>query len=436
MAKRNASPLIPIFITVFLDMLGVGIIIPVIPALFFEANSDFFLPEVSHQFRSVVYGFLIAAFPFMQFFGAPLLGSLSDRFGRKPLLTISLAGTMIGYLLFAYAIGTGSLALLFISRMLPGFTGGNISIVYSAIADVSDEKSRPKNFGLVGMSFGLGFILGPTMGGIMADDSVVSWFSPATPFLFTATLTFLNILLLQLNFRETLPSKQEGAQMADLGQNLNRLKTKRPKDFNWKSLFKGFRNVAASFRDPKLRVIFTVVLLISLGFSFFTQFFSVLLIEKFSYTEKDIGFLFGWIGLWLVFTQGVIVRRLSKVFSPKKILMFSILALGLAVGALLLPNDAFWFYFINPCVAIAQGITSPNLTTVVSVQAGADRQGEVLGINQSMLSMGQIIPPLIAGYLNTISSSLPILVGSIVIVAGWLVYVLIFRKQGQLPQNE
>ncbi len=430
MAKRNASPLIPIFITVFLDMLGVGIIIPVIPALFFEANSEFFQPDVTREFRSVVYGFLIASFPFMQFFGAPLLGSLSDRFGRKPLLTISLLGTMIGYLLFAYAIGTGNLALLFISRMLPGFTGGNISIVYSAIADVSDEKSRPKNFGLVGMSFGLGFILGPTMGGIMADDTVVSWFNPATPFWFTAILTFLNILLLQSNFSETLPSKQAGKAGAGLGQNLNKLKNKRPKDFKWKSLFKGFGNVATSFQDPKLRVIFTVVLLLSLGFSFFTQFFSVLLIEKFSYSEKDIGFLFGWVGVWLVFTQGVIVRRLSKIFAPQKIIMFSMLALGIAVGAILIPDQSFWFYFINPCVAISQGVTSPNLTTVVSVQAGPERQGEVLGINQSMLSMGQIIPPLLAGYLNTISGSLPILMGSIVIVAGWLVYVLIFRKQG------
>lgn len=429
MAKRNSSPLIPIFITVFLDMLGVGIIIPVIPALFFEANSDFFAPEVSRDFRSVVYGLLIASFPFMQFFGAPLLGSLSDRFGRKPLLTLSLAGTMLGYLLFAYAIGSGNLLLLFVSRMLPGFTGGNISIVYSAIADVSDEQSRPKNFGLVGMSFGLGFILGPTLGGIMADETVVSWFSPATPFWFTAILTFLNILLVQFNFRETLPSKREGFQKSGLGENLNRLKSKRPKDFKWKSLFKGFRNVATSFRDPKLRVIFTVVLLLSLGFSFFTQFFSVLLIEKFSYSEKDIGFLFGWIGLWLVFTQGVIVRRLSRIFAPKKIIAFSMLALGLAVGAVLLPEQDFWFYLINPCVAISQGITSPNLTTVVSVQAGADRQGEVLGINQSMLSLGQIIPPLLAGYLNTISGSLPILMGSVVILAGWLVYVLVFRKE-------
>ena len=171
-----------------------------------------------------------------------------------------------------------------------------------------------------------------------------------------------------------------------------------------------------------------MVLLLSLGFSFFTQFFSVLLIEKFSYSEKDIGFLFAWIGLWLVITQGVFVRRLSKIAAPKKILSFSILALGLALLSLLLPDESFWFFLLNPFVAIAQGITSPNLTTVVSVQAGAEYQGEVLGINQSMLSLGQIVPPLIAGYLNTISGSLPILAAGLIVLAGWLVYVFVFRK--------
>lgn len=420
MSTRKSSPLVPIFITVFLDMLGVGIIIPVIPALFFESTSTFFAPEVSYDERSIMLGLLLASFPFMQFFGAPLLGTLSDRYGRKPLISLSLAGTMIGYFLFAYAIGADSIALLFFSRMLPGFFGGNVSIVYSAISDVSDAKSKPKNFGLVGMAFGLGFILGPTLGGVLADETVVSWFSPATPFIFTGILTFLNILMVQFNFRETLPAMQPEATETVPVQH---------EPIQWKTLFRGFSNVAKSFREAKLRVIFTVVLLLSLGFTFFTTFFAVLLYDKFSYSEKDVGFLFGWVGIWLVITQAVFVRRLSKRFSPNDLLPFSILFLSMFIGALLLPDQAWMFYFINPFVAISQGITSPNMTTVVSMQAGPERQGEVLGINQSMISIGQIIPPLLAGYLNTISGSLPILTGAIVIFIGWMVFVFVFRKK-------
>lgn len=408
--RSTGSTLFTIFLTIFIDLLGIGVIIPVIPALFFEPSNNFFPPEVSVEQRSILYGFLIAAYPILQFFGAPMLGALSDRYGRKPMLSLSLVGTMIGYLLFAWAILSQNIWLLFISRALPGFTGGNIAIILSSIADVSDAKSRAKNFGLVGMAFGLGFILGPTIGGILADESVVSWFDAATPFWFTAILTLFNILLVQFNFRETLLEKRSS--------NIN--------------IFSGFQNIGVAFQAPNLRAIFIVILLLSLGFSFFTQFFSVLLIQKFSFTEKNIGLLFGWIGIWLAITQGLVVRILSRYVQSANIISFSIFALAIALGLLLLPDQSYWFYILNPLVAIAQGITAPNMTAVVSEQATPAQQGEILGINQSMQSLGQAVPPIIAGYINTISGSLPILTASLLIFSGWLMYVLVFRKRRQV----
>jgi DHA1 family tetracycline resistance protein-like MFS transporter len=139
MKSDTIKKLFPIFLTVFIDMIGVGVIIPVIPALFFKTESTFFASTVTQEWRSILFGFLIASYPFMQFFGAPALGALSDRFGRKPMIIISLIGTMVGYLLFGIAIHINSLPLLFFSRMLPGFTGGNISIIYYAIYDVSTD---------------------------------------------------------------------------------------------------------------------------------------------------------------------------------------------------------------------------------------------------------------------------------------------------------
>lgn len=400
------SPLFIIFLTVFIDMLGVGIIIPVIPVIFFDPSSSFFVAEVSNTYRSVAYGLLIACFPFMQFFGAPLLGTISDRFGRKPILSMSLVGTMIGYLLFAYAILQQNLILLFISRMIPGFMGGNIAIILSSIADISDEESKTKNFGLVGMAFGLGFILGPTIGGILADETVYSGFSHATPFWFTAILTLLNLIFVQFTFPETLKESR--------ASNI--------------TLFKGFQNIALSFKVPKLRYIFLVVLLLSLGFSFFTQFFSVYLIQEFSYSEKNIGLLYGWIGLWLAFTQGVIVRKLSSRFKSTQLLSVTILGLSLAILVLLVPSEAVWFYVLNPFVAMFQGTTSPNLISLISSQAGPERQGEILGINQSMNSLGQMIPPLIAGYINAIDTSLPLIAAAGLTFIGWLVFMLLARK--------
>lgn len=406
MAKGKKGILLTIFLTVFIDMLGIGIIIPVLPALFFEENSDFFQTAISQEQRAVIYGYLLAAYPIMQFFGAPLLGALSDRKGRRPMLRISLIGTMIGYFLFAIALFKGNLWLLFFSRLLPGFTGGNISIVYSAIADISEGEERTKNFGLVGMAFGLGFILGPALGGILADESVVSWFNSATPFLFTTLLTFVNILLVQFVFPETLNAADERKI----------------------SLFTGFRNILTSFRAPNLRTIFTVALLLSLGFTFFTQFFAVGLIEEFDYTEKDIGLFFAWIGIWLVFTQGFLVRGLAKRFAPTKLLRITTLTLGLGVGAVLLPDQVIWLYVIAPFIAISQGINTPNLLSTISQQASPQQQGKVLGINQSMQSVGAAIPPIIGGYLTSLNYDYPIVAATVIILLAWLAFLFFFRK--------
>ena len=405
MEKPQKNYLFTILLTVLIDMIGVGIIIPVIPALFFEESATFFDAAVDNDYRSVVYGLLLACYPFMQFFGAPMLGTMSDRYGRKPMLMISLIGTLLGYLLFAYAISIQNLYLLFFSRMLPGFMGGNIAIIYSAIADKSSAADKAKNFGMVGAAFGVGFIIGPALGGYLADSSVVSWFNHSTPFWFTAMLTFLNILLVQFFFSETIREKRKDAQI---------------------NFLKGVSNIVTSFVDKQLRTIFTVVLLVSLGFTFFTQFFSVLLFQQFDYTEKDVGLYFGWVGIWIVFTQAVVVRKASGMIAPTAILKYSIIGIAITVGISLLPAQSFWFYIIAPFMALSQGLTSPNLVTVVSEQAGSDKQGEILGINQSMNSLGHMIPPVVAGYLNTLNHNFPLLAGTIIIFLAWLIFIFVF----------
>ncbi len=412
--KEKRSPLVTIFLTVFIDMLGLSVIFPVLPSIFFAADSSFLGSDVGEEMKGVYYGLMIAAFPAMQFFGAPILGALSDRYGRKPILIISMTGALFGYLLFAVALSIKSLGLLFLARMIPGFMGGNISIVQSAIADVSEGKDRTKNFGLVGAAFGLGFIFGPAIGGLLADSSKVAWFSHSTPFFFTAMLTAINLISILFFFPETL-----------------KVKTNTPITFT-----RGINNFVKSFKIKNLRNIFMVVLLLSIGFSFFTQFFSVLLIEKFEYQESDIGFLYGWIGIWLVFTQAVVVRKLSDKIAPEKILSFSLIALSLVIFLLLIPEQSWWFYVINPMIALSQGITSPNLTTIVSKQAKPEQQGEILGINQSMNSMGQIIPPLIAGVLTAISVSLPILVGATCILLSWIVFKFNQPSPKSIPESE
>lgn len=410
---KERSPVAAVFLTVFIDMLGVGIIIPVLPALFMSADTGILPAHYSNFDRSVMYGLLTAVYPGMQFFGAPVLGALSDRFGRKPLLLVSLLGTLVGYLLFGWAIYLKNIPLLFISRALPGFTGGNISIVLSALSDIATPENRTKYFGLVGMAFGLGFILGPAIGGVLADNTVVSWFDHATPFWFTAALTLVNMLILRVNFPETNVSRRNTAV----------------------SLTAGFVNLGKAFRSPNLRAIFMVSLLLSLGFSFFTQFFSVFVIQKFAATEKQIGLIFGWVGIWLAFTQGFTARKLALVMQPESILRWSLLLLSVAVVAVLAPAQLWMMYMVNPFIATFQGVTSPNLTTLVSTQASAGEQGEILGINQSMVSVGQFVPAIIAGYLNSLNGAYPMVAGAIFIFLSWMVFVGQFKRRIVRTEN-
>lgn len=423
MYEKSASQklLIPVFLTVFIDLLGATIVLPILAPLFLDfqngimpidfstlTNPTEALAEITHN-RTILFGLLIASFPLAQFFGAPLLGTWADRVGRKKVLTISLIGTLIGYILFAIGVHYHLVWLLFVARILDGFTGGNISIAFSAISDISTPETKTKNFGLIGMAFGLGFIIGPYIGGKLADPSLLSWFNFETPFWFAAILCLLNIVMVRIYFFET-------------------LKVVSTKIIN---VFQGFINIYNAFTRPKLLSIFIVVFLMTFGFSIFTQFLQVYLIQKFNYNQSDIGDYFGYIGICIAITQGFITRFLSKRMQPSTAVTIFTLTLSIALILILWPQQSMYLYLISPFVAISQGILSPNLQTIVSNSGGPEEQGEILGINLSIQSLAQAIPPIVAGFIVSINMNLPIILASAFTFASWLFFVVVYKSKNK-----
>lgn len=414
--RLQSNPLPVILFTIFIDMLGVGILIPVIPQLLANPHSSEYLLPAGYTLATgyVLLGFLTAIFPIAQFFATPILGQLSDTFGRRKILAISIIGTSLSYVLFAIGIVTKNLPLLFISRAFDGITGGNIAVAQAAVADITKPENRAKNFGLIGAAFGFGFIIGPYIGGKLSDPAVTSWFSASTPFWFAAALSFLNFISILLFFPET------------------RLLAAKKLQINWR---KAFDNIWRAFQIPSLRPIFTTMFLFNGGFTFYSTFFSVYLITKFSFTQGNIGDYFAYVGIWIALVQAIITRFVAKRLAEHNVLRISITANGLLMFLYLFVAHSWQIYLIAPFLALFIGLTMANSTALISKTAGKDIQGEVLGINASVQALAQSIPPILAGYLaGSVTATAPIIVAGITLLISGLVFMIWYQPPQHTPQ--
>jgi DHA1 family tetracycline resistance protein-like MFS transporter len=413
LSDRLEKKALPIVIsTLFLDVLGVGILFPVLPQLIFRI----FEPAgYSYHSSLIMLGWLTAIYPLMQFIATPILGQLSDRYGRKPILAISLFGTAAGYILFAIAILTKNIPLLFFARGFDGITGGNLSVARAVIADVSAPEHRTKNFAKIGAAFGIGFVAGPYLGARLATPSVSffglfntpHWFSAATPFWFTAALSFVNALLVLFILPETHKHIN------------NKLKV---------AWTKSLANIRKAATSPSLRIVFASEFLFWGGFTFFTTFFQILLIQKLGFKISNIGDYYAYIGICIAVTQIVITPYLAKRFKNHQILRFSLIGNGVSLFLLLLPHNTTQLLLVTPLFAIFNGITIANASALVSLSADRKIQGEVLGIEASVQAMAQSIPAITAGYIATLGVNLPVIVGGFTVMTGGLLFNLFYRK--------
>lgn len=375
-----------LYLTILIDMIGIGVLIPVIPQLLGESGSSAFLLDPSQEkLGFILLGFLSAIYPIAMFFAAPILGALSDKFGRRPVLLLSILGTAVGYFLFTWAIVIKNIPLLFFSRLVDGLTGGNISTVQASITDQVDPEHRAKAFGLMGATFGIGFILGPFIGGKLADPHVLPWFNASTPFLFAGILAFVNFLSIYLFFVET---------------NMHIDKDR---------VIKFFSSVSNLFKIKKLnhelRYLLIVSFLFNAGFAFFTSFFNVYLTNHFNFSVGEIGNFFGYIGICSILTQLVVVRYVSNKFSHISILRFAYPAVAIATVLYLLPDQSWWLFVITPFFAIPNGLQMANFSALLAKRTPPNQRGETLGISSSFNSLGQALPPLFAGFIAVAFSS-------------------------------
>jgi MFS transporter, DHA1 family, tetracycline resistance protein len=422
-SKSKRNPLLAIFSTVFIDLIGFSILIPVFPLLIdVTPGAPYRVTPQNWSYGTglIMLGWLQAVYPFCIFLAAPILGQLSDRLGRRPVLAVSILGTAVGYVIFAFGISKGSIPLLFLGRAIDGFTGGNLAVAQAAIGDVSTNENRAKNFGLIGAAFGLGFILGPYVGGRLSAPGVSfyglfktpSWFGATTPFWFAAILAALNALLVITTLPET-------------------LKTKTTQKIQFT---KSIRNVVAGFSSPRIRVPLLTAFLWGAGFTFFTTFFGVFLKNKFSFNPSQTGDYFAIVGVFIAITQGAIVGVVAKKLPDFKVLRFSVFLNGLALLGFVFASSKLPLYATIPVLALFQGLTQANISSLMSRSADQGKQGEVMGIYSSVSSLAQVPASALVGYITgSITSNTPLVVSAVLIVSAAVVFVLLFRPKFLAP---
>ncbi len=412
--------MLAIFTTVFIDLLGFGILIPVFPLLI-SPGSPFRVTPEGWSFTQglIMLGWLQAIYPFCIFVAAPILGQMSDRHGRRPVLAASIFGTSVGYVLFAIGISTANIPLLFAARALDGITGGNLAVAQAAIGDVSTNENRAKNFGFLGAAFGLGFIIGPYLGGRLSSPDASfyglfdtpSWFGATTPFWFAAIIALANGVSVLVTFPETLKEKFHGGRIK-MGRSIS--------------------NVVAGFKSDRLRVILATGFLFNAGFTFFTTFFGVYLKNSFDFTSAKIGDYFALVGLFIAFSQAVVVARVAKKLADFKVLRFSLFgtAAMMLVYFLTPTSSSAYLYMVIPFFTFFNGLTMANMSSLVSRSAEPGQQGQAMGIYSSVQSLAQVPASILVGYITSgINSSQPLLVSSVCIGLGGFVFATMFRPK-------
>lgn len=368
MRKKQAA-LGFIFITVLIDIVGIGLIIPIVPELIIELTGK----TISEA--AFVGGLLTATYAVMQFIFAPILGGLSDQYGRRPVLLIALLGLGLDYLVIVFA---PTLAWLFIARIISGICGSSITVANAYIADISEAKDKAKNFGMIGAAFGLGFIVGPAIGGFLGE------FGTRMPFLVAAILSLLNWLYGFFAIPESLAKEER-----------RKLDWKRANPMGTlKSIFQYKVLVGLVIC---LFLVYIAAFSIQGNWSFYTA-------EKFNWTPKDIGFSLTFVGIMVALVQGLllgkIVERLGEVKTVYTGLFFNLLGLF----AFAVATESWMAYAIIVPYAFS-GLTSPSMQSIMSSQIPKNAQGELQGGLTNVLMITAIIgPPLMAGIFTYFTS--------------------------------
>jgi predicted MFS family arabinose efflux permease len=385
--NRPLSLLLPLYAVIFVGFAGYSLMITVFTPMLLRSDSPLIPAGYPIEKRTIILGILLCLYPLGQFFGAPILGGLSDRFGRKPILVISLAVTTTCYALIAFSLTIGSLSLLAITLVLAGLAEANIVAAQSAIADVCPPAARNRFFGYIYMSISAAYIVGPLVGGKLADPSILPWFNYATPFWTVCFLLVITAAATAIFFRET---HTPGTGQVSFAQ--------------------AFEGLAEVFTNPRLRALYWLNFLFYLAIFGFFRCYPMYLVDQFHLGVSRVSEFIAWVGVPIVLANLWLTSFLSARFAIKTIAVWSGLLTGIFMLMVVLPRhlNGLWIPLFLTSGALA--LSLPSCATLLSTAANQDQQGRVMGNNQALQVGAEALSAIVGGLLAAIMMKLSLIV--------------------------
>ena len=395
------KPLMIIFIIVFIDLVGFGIVIPLHSYLARQFHAD-----------AMQVGLLMSIYSLMQFLFAPVWGQISDSYGRRPILLMSLLGASLAHLGFAFA---GSYALLFVARMFAGIFGANISTAMAYVADITPENKRSQSMGLVGAAIGLGFVMGPFIGGIFGHIGIkmgdLPPFGQSFGAVIASIICLLNFIWAYKSLKESLPKEKRSQQ---------------PKRQN---AFKRILILVSQLWDPKKGFLLWMYLFATIAMGHMEVALFLYVDDKFNWSFDQASLGFAYMGLIMAFTQGYLVRKFMPQWGERKTLIIGSILYSLSLMGIGISSNLLMLAAAVTFLGIGIGLTNPALTGSISLLSKAEEQGQMMGISQSLASMGRIIGPAMGSFLyKYYSPETPFFSGGGLVMITLILAVIYFKR--------
>lgn len=386
-ASVRISRILPLYLVVFAGFVGYSLMIAIFTPLLLRSDGGMLARDTPQATRTVLLGILLALYPLAQFAAAPVIGALSDRHGRKPVLSISLVASTGAYVLIAVAVGSRTFGLLMVACFVAGLAEANIAIAQSAVADVAPAAQRSRLFGYVYLSASLAYVVGPLAGGKLADPGLVSWFDYATPFWAVCLLLAAILAFTVVHFRET--------SRAALGQRVR--------------FTQALHNLLRVFGPGRLRRLYLANFVLYLAIFGFFRVYPMYLVNKFHMGVSRESLFVAWVAVPIVAANLGIVAWLARRMSARQMAARFSGGLALAMVAIVVPPTQGWLWLTLGLSALAVAVCLPAAAAIISEVVSGDEQGSALGSNQSLQVGAEALAGLVGGLLAALAVFLPLI---------------------------